>query len=387
MKKKMMTAALLGMLIIGITGCDEQEKTDTDSSVFSEEAETGNEMIQEKIDLEQCLGDNIENIGQGIELFPSAQPGFDYSTDNGQIDFSTSSDGTITDIYMKSESTYAFAGIKCGMNIDEIEEKFSENDFYQYSIDVLGSEVVFWEKDDINTGGSCHLGSGYNCEEINVTTEFSGYYKLYKEEQPYILFESVYRRLTDEDVDEFDKETLSKAIDEIYAREGMEFDSLEKKDLYKSYLWYNPTIPEEEFSDDMLSEVEKYNIRFLKSQIEEIDNKEIEKQEIVERGYTEGTYKNPDGYIIVMRNREDINFEKIKNMFSVEIYYPNGEILCEENRMELDTYTALLVGYQCDIEQLSDGTLNLLLGADLMYQMGLDPFTDVSVIEGFNMID
>lgn len=387
MKKKMMTAALLGMLIIGITGCDKQEKTDTDSSVFSEEAETGNEMIQEKIDLEQCLGDNIENIGQGIELFPSAQPGFDYSTDNGQIDFSTSSDGTITDIYMKSESTYAFAGIKCGMNIDEIEEKFSENDFYQYSIDVLGSEVVFWEKDDINTGGSCHLGSGYNCEEINVTTEFSGYYKLYKEEQPYILFESVYRRLTDEDVDEFDKETLSKAIDEIYAREGMEFDSLEKKDLYKSYLWYNPTIPEEEFSDDMLSEVEKYNIRFLKSQIEEIDDKEIEKQEIVERGYTEGTYKNPDGYIIVMRNREDGNFEKIKNMFSVEIYYPNGEILCEENRMELDTYTALLVGYQCDIEQLSDGTLNLLLGADLMYQMGLDPFTDVSVIEGFNMID
>ena len=246
---------------------------------------------------------------------------------------------------------------------------------------------MFWEKDDINTGGSCHLGSGYNCEEINVTTEFSGYYKLYKEEQPYILFESVYRRLTDEDVDEFDKETLSKAIDEIYAREGMEFDSLEKKDLYKSYLWYNPTIPEEEFSDDMLSEVEKYNIRFLKSQIEEIDDKEIEKQEIVERGYTEGTYKNPDGYIIVMRNREDGNFEKIKNMFSVEIYYPNGEILCEENRMELDTYTALLVGYQCDIEQLSDGTLNLLLGADLMYQMGLDPFTDVSVIEGFNMID
>ena len=387
MKKKIMTAALLGMLIIGITGCDEQEKTDTDSSDFSEEAETGNAMTQEKIDLEQCLGDNIENIGQGIELFPSAQPGFDYSTDNGQIDFSTSSNGTITDIYMKSESTYAFAGIKCGMNIDEIEEKFSENDFYQYSIDALGSEVVFWEKDDINTGGSCQLGSGYNCEEINVTTEFSGYYKLYKEEQPYILFESVYRRLTDEDVDEFDKETLSKAIDEIYAREGMEFDSLEKKDLYKSYLWYNPTIPEEEFSDDMLSEVEKYNIRFLKSQIEEIDNKEIEKQEIVERGYTEGTYKNPDGYIIVMRNREDGNFEKIKNMFSVEIYYPNGEILCEENRMELDTYTALLVGYQCDIEQLSDGTLNLLLGADLMYQMGLDPFTDVSVIEGFNMID
>lgn len=387
MKKKIMTAALLGMLIIGITGCDEQEKTDTDSSDFSEEAETGNAMTQEKIDLEQCLGDNIENIGQGIELFPSAQPGFDYSTDNGQIDFSTSSNGTITDIYMKSESTYAFAGIKCGMNIDEIEEKFSENDFYQYSIDVLGSEVVFWEKDDINTGGSCHLGSGYNCEEINVTTEFSGYYKLYKEEQPYILFESVYRRLTDEDVDEFDKETLSKAIDEIYAREGMEFDSLEKKDLYKSYLWYNPTIPEEEFSDDMLSEVEKYNIRFLKSQIEEIDDKEIEKQEIVERGYTEGTYKNPDGYIIVMRNREDGNFEKIKNMFSVEIYYPNGEILCEENSMELDTYTALLVGYQCDIEQLSDRTLNLLLGADLMYQMGLDPFTDVSVIEGFNMID
>ena len=161
----------------------------------------------------------------------------------------------------------------------------------------------------------------------------------------------------------------------------------EKKASYENCLWYEPTILEDEFSNDMLSEVEKYNIQFLKSQIEEINNNEDEKQSIIERGYTEGTYQNPDGYTIVMKNQEDINFEKIENVFDVEIYYPNGEILCEESGMELDTYTAGLDGERCDIEQASDGNLNLLLSIDLMYQMGLDPFTDEPVIEGFNVIN
>ena len=387
MKNKIMMSVLVGVLVIGITGCNQQEKAGTNNTDYSEETDVSNAEAQVKMDLEQCLGDTTENVGQKIELLPSTQVGVDYTADNDQIEFSTSSDGTITDIYVKSEATYSYAGITCGMNVDEIEEKLSEKDSYQYSIDVAGDEVVFWKKDDINIGGSFYLGSQYKCEGMNVTTDFSGLYKIYKEGQPYILFDSIYRKLTDEDVEGFDKESLNEAIDEIYAREGMEFDSPEKKASYKNCLWYEPTIPEDEFSDDMLSEVEKYNIQFLKSQIEEINNDENEKQQIIERGYTEGTYQNPDGYTIVMKNQEDINFEKIENVFDVEIYYPNGEVLCEESGMELDTYTADLDGYRCDIEQVSDGNLNLLLSIDLMQQMGLDPFTDEPVIEGFSAIN
>ena len=152
-------------------------------------------------------------------------------------------------------------------------------------------------------------------------------------------------------------------------------------------MWYKPTISEDEFTDDMLSDVEKYNIQFLKSQIEEMNNNEIEKQKIIERGYTEGTYQNLDGYTIVMKNQEDGNFEKIENIFDVEIYYPNGEILCEESGMQLNTYTANLEGYQCEIKQVSEGELNLLLSSGLMYQMGLDPRADEPVIEGFSVIN
>lgn len=387
MKNKIMISVLVGVLLLGITGCNGQEKAGTGNTDYLDERDAGNVETQIEMDLEQCLGDTTENVGQKIELLPSTQVGVDYTADNDQIEFSTSSDGTIIEIYVKSEATYSYAGIKCGMNVEEIEEKLSENDSYQYNIDVAGDEVVFWKKDDINIGGSFYLGSQYNCEGMNVTTDFSGLYKIYKEEQPYILFDSVYRKLTDEDVEGFDKESLNEAIDEIYAREGMEFDSPEKKASYENCLWYEPTIPEDEFSNDMLSEVEKYNIQFLKTQIEEINNNEDEKQSIIERGYTEGTYQNPDGYTIVMKNQEDINFEKIENVFDVEIYYPNGEILCEESGMELDTYTAGLDGERCDIEQASDGNLNLLLSIDLMYQMGLDPFTDEPVIEGFNVIN
>lgn len=387
MKNKIIMSVLVGVLVIGITGCNQQEKEGTDTTDYSEEIDVGNAETQEKIDLEQCLGNTIENVEQKIELLPVSQFSVNYTADNDQIEFSTSSDGTITNIYVKSGATYSFAGIKCGMNVVEIEKKLSEKDPYQYSIDVAGDEVVFWKKDDINIGGSFYLGSQYKCEGMNVTTDFSGLYKLYKEEQPYILFESIYRKLTDEDVEGFDKETLYEAIDEIYAREGMEFDSPEKKASYKNCLWYKPTISEDEFTDDMLSDVEKYNIQFLKSQIEEINNNEIEKQKIIERGYTEGTYQNLDGYTIVMKNQEDGNFEKIENIFDVEIYYPNGEILCEESGMQLNTYTANLEGYQCDIKQVSEGELNLLLSSGLMYQMGLDPRTDEPVIEGFSVIN
>lgn len=387
MKKKIWMSVLASVLIIGIAGCSQQEKTNTDNIDLLEESDNDNVEIQSKIDLEQCLGNTVENVGQKIELIPSTQISVDYTADNEQVEFSTSSDGTITDIYIKSGATYSYAGIKCGMNAYEIEEKLSKIESYQYNIDVAGDEVAFWKKDDINIGGFFDLGGQNKCEGIKVTTDFSGLYKLYKEEQPYILFDSVYRELTDEDVEGFDKESLNEAIDEIYAREGMEFNSPEKKALYAYCLWYEPTIPEDEFSDDMLSEVEKYNIQFLKSQIEEINNNEIEKQKVIERGYTEGTYKNPDGYTIVMKNQEDINFNKIENIFDAEIYYPNGELLCEEIGMELNTDTAVLEGYRCEIKQVPDGNLNLLLSLDLMQWMGLDPSTDEPVIEGFSVIN
>ena len=387
MKKKIIFSVFLGIFIMSIAGCSKQEKTDTDGSEFSEEIEEKNTKSQMNIDLEQYLGNKIETVKQEIELSPFTQIGVDYTADNGLVEIQIGSDDTITDIYVESESTYSFSGIKCGMYLGEIEEILSQKDSYQYSVDVTGDEVAFWKKGDINLGGFFYLDGKNNCDGMIITTDFSGLYQLYKEDQPYILFESVYRNLTDEDVEGFAKEKLSEAIDEIYAREGMEFASIEKKAKYADCLWYKPVISEAEFSDDMLTDVEKYNIQFLESQIEDIDNKEIEKKKIVERGYEEETYKNPDGYTIVMEKQEDVNFEKIDNIFNVKIYNPDGEILCEEIGMELDTNRAVLDGYECEIEQLSDGKLSLLLSYGLMYQVGQEPYSDEGIIKEFSKVN
>lgn len=55
MKNKIMMSVLVGVLVIGITGCNQQERESTDNTDYSEEIDVGNAETQEKIDLEQCL--------------------------------------------------------------------------------------------------------------------------------------------------------------------------------------------------------------------------------------------------------------------------------------------------------------------------------------------
>ena len=70
------------------------------------------------------------------------------------------------------------------------------------------------------------------------------------------------KKLTDEDIQYLTKDQLRIMRNAIYARHGKTFKSVDLQTLWESYPWYkkNPN-----YSDDLLTETDKYNIEIIKS--------------------------------------------------------------------------------------------------------------------------
>lgn len=81
----------------------------------------------------------------------------------------------------------------------------------------------------------------------------------------YIIPDSSTRYLSDSDVRGLDDRTLMLARNEIYARHGRKFNDAEIRAYFESKSWYYPTIDPADFTEDMLSDVEKANIALIKS--------------------------------------------------------------------------------------------------------------------------
>lgn len=81
----------------------------------------------------------------------------------------------------------------------------------------------------------------------------------------YIIPDSSTRALTDADVEGMSAEQLRYARNEIYARHGRMFKDAALQEYFNSKSWYAGTISADSFSENLLSEVEKRNIDFLKS--------------------------------------------------------------------------------------------------------------------------
>lgn len=81
----------------------------------------------------------------------------------------------------------------------------------------------------------------------------------------YILPDSASVRLTDKDIEKLSLRELNYAKNEIYARRGRRFDSPELRNYFESKSWYKGTIDPGDFSDNMLSEVEKANVTLIKN--------------------------------------------------------------------------------------------------------------------------
>ena len=81
----------------------------------------------------------------------------------------------------------------------------------------------------------------------------------------YILPDSDTKKLTNSDLAELDADELELARNEIYARAGRRFNTDYIQDYFDDKWWYVGTIEPEDFTEDMLNDVEKYNVNFIRN--------------------------------------------------------------------------------------------------------------------------
>lgn len=128
---------------------------------------------------------------------------------------------------------------------------------------------------DIYLSGDCYIyaselyiipGSMYDDENNDLFEYYSSY-----NETEYIIPNSDSKLLTDEDVRNLSLQEINYAKNEIYARHGRIFKSSELSDYFNSKDWYYGTIDPDDFTDDMLSDIERKNAVFLKNIEYEMD--------------------------------------------------------------------------------------------------------------------
>ncbi len=118
-------------------------------------------------------------------------------------------------------------------------------------------------------------GSGYSTSSPNYysytpppTTAPSYTYRGY--DNSYMIPNSSYSRLTEADLAGYTKEQLKIARNEIYARHGRRFDTEALQNYFNTKSWYSGTIAPSSFSEDLLSQVEKDNIKLIKKKEDSI---------------------------------------------------------------------------------------------------------------------
>lgn len=82
--------------------------------------------------------------------------------------------------------------------------------------------------------------------------------------EDYILPASDTVKLTKSDIEDLTLQELNYAKNEIYARHGRKFDSKELREYFESKSWYNGTIDPADFKDNMLSQIERDNVKLIK---------------------------------------------------------------------------------------------------------------------------
>lgn len=105
-------------------------------------------------------------------------------------------------------------------------------------------------------------------ESIDVELE-DNYYEDEMEAQ-YILPHSSDEYLSDGDVEILSEEECRIARNEIYARHGRKFDDRQLQDYFDTCSWYVGTISPEDFSENLLNEVEKANLQMIADYEEEM---------------------------------------------------------------------------------------------------------------------
>lgn len=164
----------------------------------------------------------------------------------------------------------AIAAMKLNiLKFDDVSEgkenkKVSERDINEYKKQIKDME------NDVTSEESSEDLDYYDDSDLSEDdydsdlSEDSDNYSDSSEENEYVLPDSAKRKLKKSDLKGLSKEELRIARNEIYARHGRMFDDKKLQKYFDSQSWYEGTVPASEFSEDVLSSVEKKNVAFIR---------------------------------------------------------------------------------------------------------------------------
>ena len=101
-----------------------------------------------------------------------------------------------------------------------------------------------------------------DASDADVDTDTSDIYDSYDPGE-YIFPDSDTQKLTKADLKGLSKKQLRIGRNEIYARHGRKFKDSELQSYFDSKQWYEGTTDPDDFSEDVLSPIEKKNAAFI----------------------------------------------------------------------------------------------------------------------------
>ena len=151
-----------------------------------------------------------------------------------------------------------------GMQMDEVVKHLADryHIYHAYDHRTMSYLMIFWSKSGPKVSGSISFDHGLKAKAVHFSIGHD-LERWFSPDWIYILPESLYRRLTEKDIQHLDQWEVQTALDEIYARRGMRFLDDYTAAYFIQHSWYEGVIDEDAFTDDMLSDVERYNITFL----------------------------------------------------------------------------------------------------------------------------
>lgn len=143
-------------------------------------------------------------------------------------------------------------------------EQTLRTSLWGYDINTIDDELFFtafsipaedYAKYDFSYNYLYGKDAAFSYYSIRLDKEFT------EDNLDFLIPYSSARKLTEDDLTGLTKEQLDLARNEIFARYGYKFETGKYKSYFESKPWYytNPS-----YSEDMLSEIEKYNAEFIK---------------------------------------------------------------------------------------------------------------------------
>lgn len=165
---------------------------------------------------------------------------------------------------LNADPRWYLHGVMYGMHLNVVLQRLTDRyyTYHAYDYYTMSYLMVFWSRSGPKASGSISFDKDLKTIAIHFSTGH-GLERWFSPDWTYILPESLYRRLIEKDIQHLDQWELQTALDEIYARRGMRFLDDYTAAHFIQQSWYEGVIDEDAFTDDMLSDVERYNITFL----------------------------------------------------------------------------------------------------------------------------